>query len=219
MNKGRHSMSLYKGKKLSNNGRIKRDWRLPVVIVDETGGINMLASNKAERRTHFTVVGTLVTDRKRFKATMNEFPRKDEELKYSGTTRKERKRIFEDLAAQDFLFSEVHKSRRNECFKDNKARVRTYVDMVSKVLDMNYSGCPCDVLIDSPPVAALEELEELCSNSINQGIEIHYFEVCPSSNEWALQIHDFITGAVGDDIEGITDRGNFYNTIKDKHRR
>lgn len=219
MSKGAHRLFLYRGRELTNNDRIIRNKNLPTIIIDETGGIDLLASDEERKRSHFTVVGTLVTDTKRFKGTMDEFPHKNSELKYSSATLKERKPVFECLAAQDFTFSEVHKSRRNECFKSKKAQVKTYMDMVSEVLETNYPECPCDVMIDSPPVAALAELKQLCMNLIEGGNEIELFSVCPSSDEWSLQVHDFITGAVGDNVEGIKDRGNFYSMIEGKHRK
>lgn len=126
--------------------------------------------------------------------------------------------IFEYLATQDFLFSEMHKSRRNACFQ-SKNQIKTYIDMVAHVLRENEPDCLHDVLIDSPPVAASEELINLCEDLIEQGSKIEFFEVRPSANDWILQAHDFITGAVGDNVEGIGCKCDLYNMIKDKKRK
>lgn len=88
--------------------------------------------------------------------------------------------------------------------------------MVSDVIRTLNPGKPHDIIIDSPPVNAVGCLIDIYYELRKEGFEIEWFEVRPSSGSHVLEVHDFITGAAGDFIEGIRDKESLYAMIQDK---
>lgn len=151
----------------------------------------------------------------RFKSTRKKFP-KLPKVKYSGITSQNGNSIFRDLKTQDFCFTETHISRKNARLLERDGRVNVYCEMVKKIIISLDPGMPHDIIIDSPPVNAIECLIKLYNELRGNGIVIEWFEVRPSSEDHILQVHDFITGAVGDVVEEIRDKERLYTMIQDK---
>lgn len=95
-------------------------------------------------------------------------------------------------------------------------QINTYCEMVTHIITTLNPEVPHDIIIDSPPVDAIEGLIKLYNELCEDGFKIEWFEVRPSSEDHILQVHDFITGAVGDRVEGIIEKDDLYNIIKDK---
>ncbi len=219
MGKKKSRVLLYRGHQPTKfEMAAKRFSRNPVIVIDETGSMASLESDKDDKRKSFTVVGTLVSDSARFKETRKKFPDVYGEAKYSNTTLLEGEPIFEDLSVQDFVFSEIHRSRRNECFQTKKKRVNAYKEMVSRMMEIHDPGTPHNIIIDSPPVDAVDDLVKVCKERLDKGSDIEWFEVRPSVEDHILQVHDFVTGAVGDNIEGVSGKEKLYRMIEDKKK-
>ncbi len=139
-------------------------------------------------------------------------------MKYSNTSKNDCSPIFCELSVQDFTFSETHKSRRNECFRDVRSQVCTYNEMVWQVIDAVKPECAYDIIIDSSPVSAMDNLLWWYERRLEEGERIDWFEIRSSSESYLLQVHDFITGAVGDTVEGIGEKKDLYVTIEAKKR-
>ena len=74
------------------------------------------------------MVSTLAEDSNQFKKVVSAFPRKKKgEFKYANATMKDAEPVFDRLTETDFTFSERHRSRRNETFKDADKAKEFYV--------------------------------------------------------------------------------------------
>lgn len=92
-----------------------------------------------------------------------------------------------------------------------------YVDMVSSVIDMLTPNRPYNVILDNPPLDVKKELMDISVKKFTEEGKIEWFEIKSSSGDQMLQIHDFITGVVGDVLENKKDATTLYNNIKDKN--
>lgn len=106
----------------------------------------------------------------------------------------------------------------NSCFRDTRSKVESYIDMVHDVLEENDSGILHDIVIDTPPVKATDGLIELYKDLVASKREVEWFEVRSSSEDYILQVHDFITGSAGDLVEEITDKATLYDKIEGKRK-
>ncbi|NLL95313.1 MAG: hypothetical protein GX224_06150 [Thermoplasmatales archaeon] len=127
--------------------------------------------------------------------------------------------IIDELSEQDFTFSERHRSRRNQSFQTVEGARDFYVNAISEMIDVGAPNEPFDVLIDTPPLVASNELKKLCREKIDEGLEIEWFDVASSSGKHLLQVHDFVTGAVADNINGIGPKASLYKKIEKKRKR
>lgn len=214
----KRTVTLYRGNNPTPSQLRFRNMNLPVIAVDETGDMGIPKPDSGDRRQSFTVVASLIWDRKEFVKAAEAFP-KGKRAKYNSMTLEECGPVFEILSTQRFIFSEVHRSRRNPCFRDTPSKVDAYVEMISQVILENDPGIPHDIVIDRPPVEALECLVDMCSDMVRNGREVVWFEIRSSSADHVLQVHDFVTGSAGDCVEGIADKMELYEVIEDKHRR
>lgn len=213
----RNEVLLYRGRKpTALEMKMKNIDTNPVIVIDETGSINSLKSDEISKRKFFVVVGALVSNPKSFKGIHTYFPKAKTETKYSKTTLRGKERIFEKLCLEDFTFTSIHKSRRNECLKNKRNQIITYIDLISRTIAANDPGIPHNILIDSPPINAANLLIDLCIDMYKGGSRIEWFEVRSSSRDYILQVHDFITGVVGDNVEGIKDSKHLYDMICNK---
>lgn len=216
---GRRVFSLFRGKVPTKKGYQFRTYDRPVMVFDESGSVGPLGSDEPDPRPVFTVVSTLVKDSNQFKKVVSAFPKKKKrEFKYANATMKDAEPVFERLMETDFTFSERHRSRRNETFKDADKAKEFYVGAISEMIDEGDPEVPFDVIIDEPPIEAGPELKALCRDKLKEGLEIEWFEVSRSSEEHALQVNDFITGAVGDNVNGIKGKEKLYVKISGRRR-
>lgn len=217
--KGQRTFSLFRGKAPTKKDYQFRTYGRPIMVFDESGSVGSLGSDEHDPRSVFTVVSTRTKDSNRFKEVVSAFPRKRKgEFKYAKATLKDAEPVFERLMETDFTFSERHRSRRNETFKDIEKAKEFYVGAISEMIDEGDPEVPFDVIIDEPPIKAGPELKAMCRDKLKEGLEIEWFEVSRSSEEHALQVNDFITGAVGDNLNGIKGKEKLYTKIEGRRR-
>ncbi|MDD2532074.1 MAG: hypothetical protein PHX42_00845 [Candidatus Methanomethylophilaceae archaeon] len=216
---GRRTFSLFRGEAPKQKDIRFRTHNRPIMVFDESGSTGPLGSDEPDPRSVFTVVSTLAEDSNQFKKVVSAFPRKKKgEFKYANATMKDAEPVFDRLTETDFTFSERHRSRRNETFKDADKAKEFYVGAISEMIDEGNPKIPFDVIIDEPPIETGPELKALCRDKLKEGLEIEWFEVSRSSEEHALQVNDFITGAVGDNVNGIKGKEKLYAKIRGRRR-
>lgn len=220
INANKSTYTAYRGREVNPKDRRYRTYNRPVMVFDETGSMGYLKSGVQDDRPEFVIVSAIILDRESFANVSSLFPKKNRAgFKYSNATAKDVKPIVEKLSRIDFTFSEIHRSRRNEAFMSNKDRIEFYVQSISELMDFNDPHTPFDVLIDAPPVNAVPELELLCAEKFENGMELEWFEVKSSYGEKILQVHDFVTGLTGDYINGIeSDKSKTFDKIIEKRR-
>mgnify|MGYP000976666607 CR=1 FL=1 len=243
MPEGRRTFSLFRGEAPRQKDIRFRTHNRPIMVFDESGSTGPLGSDEPDPRSVFTVVSTLAEDSNQFKKVVSDltgrqweasscrrryetfkkvvsaFPRKKKgEFKYANATMKDAEPVFDRLTETDFTFSERHRSRRNETFKDIGKVKEFYVEAISEMIDEGNPKIPFDVIIDEPPIETGPELKALCRDKLKEGLEIEWFEVSRSSEEHALQVNDFITGAVGDNVNGIKGKEKLYAKIRGRRR-
>lgn len=214
--KRQNTFSLYRSRIPRPSNVMLKSGDRRVLVFDESGTMGPLKPGDGDPRKDFVVVASFVEDAVSMSSVSKRFPKKNTECKYSSTTVKESKPIFEELAKQDFEFTERHRSRRNQSFQTVEGARDFYVNAISEMIDEGASKEPFDVLIDTPPLVASEQLAELCKKKIDEGLKIEWFDVTSSSNSRLLQVHDFVTGAVADDVNGIKSKASLYRKIERK---
>lgn len=213
------TFSLFRGRIPTHKDVWNRSFDRPVMVFDESSSTGPLGSDESDPRPIFTLVSTYAEDQGRFKKVTSAFPKKRKgEFKYSDASLKDAKPIFKELLNTDFSFSERHRSRRNETFSNTDNVKEFYVGAISEMIDEGNPGVPFDVIIDEPPVEVGSELTSMCRSKLDDGMGIEWFEIKRSAEDHVLQVNDFITGAVGDHMNGITKKSELYDMIKDRKR-
>lgn len=210
------TFSLYRGRAPKPTDVMLRDRKRKVLVFDETGSIGPLGPRDDDPRKDFAVVASFVEDAVSMSSVRKKFPKKKGEYKYKDATLKDAVPIFDELAKQDFEFSERHRSRRNQSFHTVEGARGFYVDAISEMIDEGAPDAPFDVLIDVPPMEAYEQLSELCKEKIGEGKEIEWFDVAASDSDALLQVHDFVAGSVGGHVNKIGRKAPLYEKIRHK---
>lgn len=210
------TFSLYRGRGPKPSDVMVRDRKRKVLVFDETGSIGPIGSGDDDPRKDFVVVSSFVEDAVSMSSVREKFPKKRGEYKYKDATLKDALPIFDELVKQDFQFSERHRSRRNQSFHTVEGAKDFYLDAISEMIDEGAPNTPFDVLIDVPPMEASEKLADLCKKKIKEGKEIEWFDVVASNSDTLLQVHDFVTGVVGDNVNKIERKASLYEKIKHK---
>jgi hypothetical protein len=210
-------VSLYRGERKTVSQRSIKDNTKCMIAVDESGGFPKQGSREPNTgRYNLVLVATKIGDRARFKKTQQHFPKVSGRVKYYNTREPYLSKIIDDLATQDITIFERHYPFRESKIKTPKEKVDFYVALVEGVLNDALDHCPhsqIDIVIDNPPVDALNELEELGVKLIREGRNIDWFETDISESNTVLQVQDYCTGVVADHIEEEKNTDYLYQKI------
>ena len=193
--------SFKNGKKQKRSKKEKRT-RDRTVAVDESG--NFITDGSKT----FTVVATVIRDTKEFeKISEMTKTRNGSELKAYDAGLKTQKKVLNKIVdtGSDFYGISYNKSEMNIETPDEKKE--QYMSQIYELLDdvFREDARPVvDLMIDNNTLIAgrEEEFIENCSKIAKKhGKEIDWNEMKASSSETLLQVHDYVTYAVGSHYE------------------
>lgn len=174
------------------------------------GSVNIIVSDESNSfsggtRQNLTVVSTRIRNRRQFLRIGKMIRDENGNLrKYSGSRYEDASTIVEILSQQDITIVESHEPISDA--KDAKSKKEMYIRNLKISINDAVDADPSiltDILIDSPPVDANREIEQYGRSLTQTGKNIGWFETGSSNGNVEIQIHDFITGTVGDNVEGI----------------
>ena len=211
-------VQIYKGRKPTRselNYKKTSGGSKEVIIVDESNSFS------GGSRLNLTVVSTRVRNRNQFLKLRTMVRDKDGKLrKYSGSRYEDASPIIEAIAHQDIIIVESHESISDA--KNAESRKEMYLRNVKASVNDAVDTDPSkltDVLIDSPPVDANKEIEQYGKSLTQTGKNIGWFETGSSNGNVEIQIHDFITGTIGDNIEDIEKGRRLFDKLSKVFKR
>ncbi len=207
------SRSEVSARRLGNNP-------VDVIVIDES---NSFSSKGDGKRTHLTIVCTRTSDPKRMAESVKIIPvKKGVRSKYSNSRESDRRRVIKDLAGQDIRIVERHRRIDYDRLDTPEKKERFYMgiltDALGDALDLDPEK-ETDVLIDSPPLDIDDRIAELGIREVGSGRRIRWYETARSASSPLLQVHDFITGAVSDDVEGIGESSNLIGILRNRLKK
>ena len=191
-----------------------------VIVIDES---NSFSSRGDVRRVHLTIVCTRTSDPKRMAESVRLIPvKKGVRSKYSNTRGSDRRRIIKDLAGQDIHVVERHRridyDRLDTPEKKEGFYMGILADALSDALDLDPNK-ETDVLIDSPPLDIDYKIMELGIREVRSGRRVRWYETARSASSPLLQVHDFITGVISDDVEGIEESVDLMGILRNRFKK
>lgn len=216
---GSGSVCTYRGRRPTeyeiSSKKLSTD-QADLIIVDES---NSFSSKGDGIRQNLTIVCTRVKDVRRYEKTAELIPsRKKVRAKYSNTKSSDRGKILKDISAQELTIVESHRVIDYSCVDTAEAKKKLYMgvlaEAVIKALDLNPDK-DADIVLDTPPVSIQSELLTFSKHLEDTGRRVRWFETRSSASDVSLQIHDYVTGAVSDHVEGLDEIEN-YRIIKNQ---
>ena len=172
-----------------------------VIVIDES---NSFSSRGDVRRVHLTIVCTRTSDPKRMAESVRLIPvKKGVRSKYSNTRGSDRRRIIKRLDTPE---------------KKEGFYMGILADALSDALDLDPNK-ETDVLIDSPPLDIDYKIMELGIREVRSGRRIRWYETARSASSPLLQVHDFITGVISDDVEGIEESVDLMGILRNRFKK
>lgn len=190
-----------------------------LIVVDES---NMFSSRTDGHRKNLTVVCTRVYDRKGYGDVVKRIPsKKGVRSKYVSTREPDLSHIVRAISEQDISIVERHRNIDYCKVSSPESKKELYISVLEDAVRDAIKLDPereTDVIIDSIPFKADQEIEGVGRILSQEGARIRWFETRKSASDRYLSVHDYETGVIADHVEGIGETAPLFDILRRRFR-